>query len=102
MEKDYRDIIIDFGSNNKSDNRNNTKYSKAKKGNIKIRKVILLDKNGIEHEFETTLDMAIYIKGRTGTTVSLDNIRTTMIKVAKGERKSAWGFVMVLIEGINY
>lgn len=77
------------------------KYMKMRYGNIKIRKVILVDMiEDDEYEFENTIQASIWYKEHTKSLATISNLTNMMVRVAKGDRKHL-GNYYVYIEGIN-
>lgn len=77
------------------------KYKKMRYGNIKLRKVILLNLiTDEEYEFGNTIEAGIWYKQNTGSLASIGNLTNMMMRVAKGDRKHI-GNYYVYVEGVN-
>lgn len=77
------------------------RYKKMRFGNIKLRKVILINLITDEkHEFGNTLEASIWYKQNTGSLANISNLTNMMVRVARGDRKHIGNFY-VLVEGVN-
>lgn len=77
------------------------KYKKMRFGNLKLRKVILLNLVTDEkYEFENTREASIWYKQNTGSLANVSNLTNMMVRVARGDRRHIGNFY-VFVEGVN-